>query len=138
MGRSHRRAIPNGVADAIDCGFDEIGARKASDIVMLTLRTLHAAPVAFSRSWRRGPRQLLEPTAPLHIAAISVAFVSDGWAATCCAWVSRQKEYATPCWWGLAPRNVKRVYAFWLAAVCCVVLFNLTSIDLALISIRST
>src|SRR5712671_3716489 len=79
MGRSHRRAIPKscGKCPSI-AALTRSGARKASDTVMLTLRTLHWAPVAMLSVVAAGSSiSSLSHRRPCAIAAISVAFVSD-------------------------------------------------------------
>src|SRR5712672_265255 len=103
----------------IDCGFDEIGRKESERYRHVDLTG--AASSAVGDALGRGRRildQLLEPTAPLRNRSNQCRFRlrPDG-PRTLLRWVSRQKNFATPCWWCLAPRNVERVCAFWLAAV---------------------
>jgi len=44
--RLFRGQITQARITPIDCGFDEIGRKEASDIIILTLRTLHPARLA--------------------------------------------------------------------------------------------
>src|SRR4030081_3934686 len=104
----------------IDCGFDEIGSKESQRYCHVDFA--HAACGAGGDALGRGRRildQFLEPTASLRNRSNQRRFRlrPDG-PRTLLRWVSRQKNFATPCWWGLAPRNVERVCAFWLAAVC--------------------
>src|ERR1700704_804860 len=106
----------------IDRGFDEIGRKESQRYRHVDLTG--AASSAVGDVLGRGRRildQLLEPTAPLRNRSNQCRFRlrPDG-PRTLLRWVSRQKNFATPCWWCLAPRNVERVCAFRLAAVCCV------------------
>src|SRR6266446_3170510 len=86
MGRSQRRAIPKrcGRCPSI-AALTRSGARKASDIVMLTLRTLHPARLAMlSVVAAESSISSLSQQRPCAIAAISVAFVSERMGRRCC------------------------------------------------------
>ena len=57
IGRPTKTCDPQAVRQMpIDCGFDEIGSKEASEIVMFDFAHADAARVAISRLWRQDPR----------------------------------------------------------------------------------
>src|SRR5882672_243119 len=83
----------------IDCGFDEIGSKESQRYCHVDFA--HAALGAGGDALGRGRRildQLREPTAPLRNRSNQCCFRlrPDG-PRTLLRWVSRQKNFATPC-----------------------------------------
>ena len=86
MGRSQRRVMPKpcGSCPSI-AALTRSGARNASDIVMLTLRTLHPARWAMLPVVAAGSStSSLSQRRPCTIAAMSVPFVSERMGRRCC------------------------------------------------------
>ena len=103
----------------IDCGFDEFGRQESQRYRHVDFA--HAAFGAGGDAVGRGGGildEFLEPMAPLGNCSNQGRFrLRPNGPPVRLRWVSGEKDFATPCWWGLAPRNVERVCVFGVTTV---------------------